>query len=83
MSIDCMTSYEKRDKFVTKILPSLPFSIIKDHKIFKIEIEKGRISYKTRNNILVEKSGKDNYEAGNKMLDWIARNKKLQCRYKA
>lgn len=83
MSIDYMTGYEKRDKFVTKILPSLPFSIIKDQKTFKIEIEKGRISYKTRNNILVEKSGKDNFEAGNKMLDWIARNKNLQCRYKA
>lgn len=83
MSIDCMTGFEKRDSFVTKILPDLPFSIIKDQKTFRIEIEKGRISYKRRNNILVEKSGKDNYEAGNKMLDWIARHKQLQCRYKA
>ena len=83
MSIDCMTGYEKRDKFVTKILPSLPFSNIKDQKTFKIEIEKGKISYKTRDNILVERSGKDNYEAGSKILDWIARQKKLQCRYKA
>lgn len=83
MSIDCMTGYERRDAFVTKILPSLPFSITKDQKAYGIEIEKGRIAYRCKNIILIEKIGKDNYEAGNKMLDWIDKHKKIQCRYKA
>ncbi len=79
MSIDCMTSFERRYAFVTNILPSLPSAITKDKESYRIEVEKGRIAYKRGGIILVEKTGKDNYEAGDKMLDWLFSHKHLQC----
>lgn len=66
-----MTNFERRDIFVTKILPALPFAILVNKKRFSVEITKGRIAYKRGNYTYVEKSGVDHYEAGNKMLEWL------------
>lgn len=79
MSIDGKTEAEKWRIFVKEILPALPFVISRNKKQYKIEIADGRIVYKKKSTILVEKSGESNYDAGVKMLEWIKNHDLHYC----
>lgn len=70
-----MGNLGKSLRFITEILPKLPYAITHEGKIYKINIEFGTIRYYNKKDTLISFSATHNYDSGIKMLNWLADNK--------
>lgn len=65
-------AFRKR-RFITTLLPLLPFVLIRDGVRYQVSIEPGRVSYSNLRKRLMVFTGRDTCEAAEKALDWIRR----------
>lgn len=65
-------SFRKR-RFVTSLLPLLPFVLVRSGVRYQVSIEPGRVSYSNRRKALIVFSGRDTCEAAEQAIDWIKR----------
>ena len=69
-----MTNFQSSIKFITEILPRLPYGVRDLYRDYTICIACGRISYSKGRYKLISIEGNCNLDAGIKMLKWLEEN---------